>query len=31
MTTNQNFNDPKITVPIEVKEFEKFLELAEKI
>jgi len=30
-TINKNFNDPKITVPIEDKEFDKFLELAEKI
>ena len=31
MTINQNFNDPKITIPIEDKEFEKYLEIAEKI
>jgi len=30
-TINKNFNDPKITVGIEDKEYEKFLELAEKI
>ena len=30
-TINKNFNDPKITVQIEDKEFDKFLELAEKI
>ena len=30
-TINKNFNDPKITVKIEEKEFDKFLELSEKI
>ena len=30
-TLDKNFNDPKITVGIEDKEYEKFLELAEKI
>ena len=30
-TINKNFNDPKITVQIEDKEFDKFLELTEKI
>ena len=30
-TINKNFNDPKLTVQIEDKEFEKFLELSEKI
>ncbi len=30
-TINKNFNDPKITVQIEDNEFDKFLELAEKI
>tara|TARA_B110000438_G_C15815916_1_gene651934 strand:+ start:1143 stop:1970 length:828 start_codon:yes stop_codon:yes gene_type:complete len=30
-TINKNFNDPKITVKIEDKEFDKFLELCEKI
>ena len=30
-TVNKNFNDPKITVTIENNEYEKFLELAEKI
>ena len=30
-TINKNFNDPKITVPIDDREFDKFLELAEKI
>ena len=29
-TINKNFNDPKITVKIEDKEYEKFLKLAEK-
>ena len=28
---NKKFNDPKITVDIEVSEYEKFLEMAEKI
>ena len=30
-TINKNFNDPKITVDIENQEYDKFLELAEKI
>ena len=30
-TINRNFNDPKITVDIEHQEYDKFLELAEKI
>ena len=30
-TIDRNFNDPKITVPIDDREFEKFLELSEKI
>ena len=30
-TVNKNFNDPKITVPIKDDEFDKFLELSEKI
>ena len=30
-TVNKKFNDPKITVPIEDDEFNKFLELAEKV
>ena len=30
-TINKNFNDPKITVQIKDDEFDKFLELAEKI
>ena len=30
-TIDKNFNDPKITVPIDDKEYEKFLELTEKI
>jgi 3-methyl-2-oxobutanoate hydroxymethyltransferase len=30
-TVNKKFNDPKITVSIESKEYEKFLELAEKV
>ena len=30
-TVNKNFNDPKITVTIEDREYEKFLELVEKI
>ena len=30
-TVNKNFNDPKITVPIDDKEFEKFLKLSESI
>ena len=30
-TIDRNFNDPKITVPIDDREYEKFLEMAEKI
>lgn len=30
-TLDRNFNDPKITVPIDDKEYDKFLEMAEKI
>ena len=30
-TVNKKFNDPKITVPIKDDEFDKFLELAEKV
>ena len=30
-TINKNFNDPKITVQIEDREFDKFLELSEKV
>ena len=30
-TIDRNFNDPKITVPIDDREFDKFLELSEKI
>ena len=30
-TVNKKFNDPKITIGIEDREYEKFLELAEKI
>ena len=30
-TINKKFNDPKITVPIDDKEYEKFLEQSEKI
>ena len=30
-TINKNFNDPKITVGIDDEEYDKFLELAEKI
>ena len=30
-TIDRKFNDPKITVPIDDREYEKFLEMAEKI
>ena len=30
-TIDKNFNDPKITVSIDDKEYDKFLEMAEKI
>ena len=30
-TVNKNFNDPKITVGIDDKEFENFLKLSEKL